>query len=111
MRIAKALALIFAGSILVGAARGEEAAGQWTESHFVDAEHCSLWVVWHGKQVYQGQGGRTINNDGMEVWIAGRPERKNRQLGYMIYYLPHGSSQFKGHQNCPEQSHDADAVQ
>jgi hypothetical protein len=45
----------------------------------------------------------------MEVWIRGRPERKNRQLGYMIYYLPRVSV-IKGYEKCPDQPRDADAV-
>jgi hypothetical protein len=74
---------------LHGIARGEETNDQWMHSGgFIDAEHCSVWVVWRGQQVYQGQGGRAQNNTGMEVWAAGRPERKNRQLGYAIYYIP-----------------------
>ena len=51
-----------------------------------------------------------MNNDGMEVWIKGRPERKNRQLGYMIYYLPRDSA-VKGYGKCPDRPRDADAVQ
>jgi hypothetical protein len=45
----------------------------------------------------------------MEVWIKGRPERKKRQLGYMIYYLPRVSA-IKGYEKCPDQPRDADAV-
>jgi TonB family protein len=110
MSIAKAIALICTSSMLACVAQGGEPDSQWKESHFVDAEHCSLWVAWRGHQVYQGQGGSTLNNDGMEVWALGRPERKNRQLGYMIYYLPHGTSN-KGYESCPDRSRDADAVQ
>lgn len=104
------MAVFVAAVGLYGIARGEGPNGQWADSKFIDAKHCSVWVVWRGHQIYQGQGGRTINNDGMEIWVAGRPERKNRQLGYVIYYLPYGST-LKGHENCLDESHDADAVE
>jgi len=112
MSLTKATLLVFTYSLLGGIARGVEPSDEWAKSHFLDPERCTLWIAWLGHQIYQGQGGRTVSNDGMEVWVAGRPTRKNRQLGYMIYYLPYGSRlKVFGQGICPDQRHEADAVQ
>ena len=106
---ARLLLLLAATANLATAARFAHAGTPRLDSRDLDSQHCVLWVQWRGNSVYQGQGGQSVVTDGMEVWTLGRPDRKYRQLGYVIYFLPYGDAMFP--KNCPDQAHDADALQ